>query len=62
MKTVQEYLRNFHCTVHSISGLPDFKTKLDIMGNLFAIASENFNVTGKVVDSWYSSFTFLYCP
>lgn len=37
----------------------DFKTKLDIMGNLFAIASENFNVTGKVVDSWYSSFSFL---
>ena len=37
----------------------NFSTKLDIMGNLFAIASENFNVTGKVVDSWYSSFTFL---
>jgi hypothetical protein len=37
----------------------DFSTKLDIMANLFAIASENFNVTGKVVDSWYSSFTFL---
>ena len=37
----------------------NFKTKLDIMANLFEIASENFNVTGKVVDSWYSSFSFL---
>ena len=37
----------------------NFKTKLDIMADLFEIASENFNVTGKVVDSWYSSFSFL---
>jgi len=37
----------------------NFMTKLDIMADLFEIASENFNVTGKVVDSWYSSFSFL---
>ena len=36
-----------------------FKTKLEIMEELFGIASMNFNVTGKVVDSWYSSFSFL---
>ena len=37
----------------------EFKTKLEIMSELFAIASMNFNVSGKVVDSWYSSFLFL---
>ncbi len=37
----------------------EFKTKLETMSDLFAIACENFNVTGKVVDSWYSSFSFL---
>ncbi|EQD75729.1 Transposase, ISC1217 [mine drainage metagenome] len=36
-----------------------FRTKLEIMGEIFGIATENFNVTGKVVDSWYSSARFL---
>jgi hypothetical protein len=37
----------------------EFKTKLEIMEALFSIAENNFNVTGKVVDSWYSSIKFL---
>ena len=37
----------------------EFKTKLEIMSNIFSIAEDIFNVTGKVVDSWYSSVKFL---
>lgn len=37
----------------------EFKTKLEIMEDIFNIADDNFNVTGKVVDSWYSSIKFL---
>ena len=37
----------------------EFKTKLEIMEDIFSIAENNFNVTGKVVDSWYSSIKFL---
>jgi hypothetical protein len=37
----------------------EFKTKLEIMEDIFSIAEDNFNVTGKVVDSWYSSLKFL---
>ena len=37
----------------------EFKTKLEIMEEIFNIAENNFNVTGKVVDSWYSSIKFL---
>jgi hypothetical protein len=37
----------------------EFKTKLEIMESLFNIAEDTFNVTGKVVDSWYSSIKFL---
>jgi len=29
------------------------------MEDIFSIAEKNFNVTGKVVDSWYSSVKFL---
>ena len=29
------------------------------MENIFSIAENNFNVSGKVVDSWYSSIKFL---
>jgi len=36
-----------------------FRTKIEIMEDVFHTASENFNVAGKVVDSWYSSFKFL---
>jgi hypothetical protein len=37
----------------------EFKTKLEIMEDIFNIADDNFNVAGKVVDSWYSSLKFL---
>lgn len=37
----------------------DFRTKLEIMEDIFHTATDNFNVIGKVVDSWYSSFEFL---
>jgi hypothetical protein len=37
----------------------EFKTKLEIMEDIFSIAENNFNVSGKVVDSWYSSVKFL---
>lgn len=36
-----------------------FRTKLQIIEDLFRKATENFNVTGKTVDSWYSSHEFL---
>ncbi len=36
-----------------------FMTKLEIMEDIFSIAENNFNVAGKVVDSWYSSIKFL---
>ncbi len=36
-----------------------FRTKLEIMTELFEIASNNFNISGKTVDSWYSSNRFL---
>ena len=34
----------------------EFKTKLKIMEDIFNTAENNFNVSGKAVDSWYSSF------
>ena len=37
----------------------NFRTKLQIMDDLFTIASKNFNVAGKTADSWYSSYKFL---
>ncbi|EQD79220.1 Transposase, ISC1217 [mine drainage metagenome] len=37
----------------------EFRTKIEIMGEIFKIAQDNFNIAGKVVDSWYSSFKFL---
>ena len=37
----------------------EFKTKLEIMEDIFSIAENNFNVSGKIVDSWYSSIKFL---
>ena len=37
----------------------EFKTKLEIMEYIFNTAENNFNVAGKVVDSWYSSVKFL---
>lgn len=37
----------------------DFKTKLQIMGDLFTEAEENFNIIGKTLDSWYSGKKFL---
>ena len=37
----------------------EFKTKLEIMEDIFSIAENNFNVSGKVVDSWYTSIKFL---
>ena len=37
----------------------EFKTKLEIMSDIFNTAENNFNVSGKVVDSWYSSVKFL---
>ena len=36
-----------------------FRTKLEIMSELFEIASNNFTVSGKTVDSWFSSNRFL---
>ncbi len=36
-----------------------FMTKLEIMEDIFNTAENNFNVSGKVVDSWYSSVKFL---
>ncbi|MHB1440165.1 MAG: transposase family protein [Cuniculiplasma sp.] len=36
-----------------------FKTKIEIMEEIFRIAENNFNIKGKIVDSWYSSFKFL---
>ncbi len=36
-----------------------FRTKLEIMEELLDIAKRNLNVTGKVFDSWYSSFRLL---
>ena len=30
-----------------------------MMEEFFNTASENFNISGKTVDSWYSSFHFL---
>ncbi len=36
-----------------------FMTKLEIMEDIFNTAENNFNVAGKVVDSWYSSVKFL---
>jgi hypothetical protein len=36
-----------------------FRTKLEIMTELFEIASGNFRISGKTVDSWYSSNRFL---
>jgi len=35
------------------------RTKLEIMTELFEIASSNFRISGKTVDSWYSSNRFL---
>lgn len=37
----------------------DFMTKLQIMTVLLKRASDNFNIVGKTVDSWYSSHKFL---
>jgi hypothetical protein len=37
----------------------DFRTKIEIMEDILHIAEDNFNVAGKTVDSWYSSFGFL---
>ena len=37
----------------------EFRTKLEIMEELIGIAGNNFNVTGKVLDSWYSSFHLM---
>ncbi len=37
----------------------EFKTKLEIMEDIFNTAENNFNVSGKFVDSWYSSIKFL---
>ncbi len=37
----------------------EFKTKFEIMEDIFSIAENNFNVAGKVVDSWHSSVKFL---
>ena len=36
-----------------------FRTKLENMTELFEITSSNFNISGKTVDSWYSSNRFL---
>ena len=36
----------------------EFKTRLEIMEDIFNTAENNFNVSGKVVDSWYSSIKF----
>jgi hypothetical protein len=37
----------------------EFKTKLEIMSDIFSIAEDSFNLAGKVVDSWYLSVKFL---
>ncbi len=37
----------------------EFKTKLEIMSEIFNTAENNFNVAGKVADSWYSGIRFL---
>ncbi|MCL6090927.1 MAG: transposase [Candidatus Thermoplasmatota archaeon] len=37
----------------------EFKTKIEIMEEIFRIAEDNFNLAGKIVDSRYSSFKFL---
>ena len=36
----------------------EFKTKLEIMEDIFNTAENNFNVSGKVVNSWYSGIKF----
>ena len=36
-----------------------FRTKIEIMAEILRIAVNNFDIVGKVVDSWYASFRFL---
>ena len=44
--------------IKKIQSGEEFKTKLEIMSDIFSIAEDSFNVTGKVVDSGYSSVKF----